>query len=138
MSKPISRATSTWGVLRSAWAVNRKLSKEGRTDGASVEEILEDLLTHRDQPIDYRTVATHLRNLEARDLLVSTKKGRRLYYRPVVDELVAVSDEVRKFFDNVIHDEPELLDEVERQLLERRYDLQARERQKRKRRSQAS
>jgi predicted transcriptional regulator len=134
MSKPISRATSTWGVLRSVWAVNRR---KGGTEGASVEEVLEHVLSHRDEPIDYRTVATHLRNLEARDLLVSTKKGRRLYYRPIVDELVAVSDEVRKFFDNIIHDEPELLDEVERQLLERRYDVEARKRQKQKRRAEA-
>jgi predicted transcriptional regulator len=138
MSKPISRATSTWGVMRSAWAVNRKLREQGRTDGASVEEILEDVLSHRDQPIDYRTVATHLRTLEAKDLLVSKKKGRRLYYRPVLDELVAVGAEIRSFLDNVIHDSPELLDELERQFLERRYDLQARKRQKQKRRSEAS
>jgi len=124
MSRPVSRATATWGVLRSVWAVNRKLREEGRTDGATVEEVLEHLLTHREEPIDYRTVATHLRTLEAKELLVSHKQGRKLYYRPVVDEVAAVSAEIRAFFDHVIHRAPALLDELERQLLEERDEAQ--------------
>lgn len=128
-SKPISRATSTWGVLRSAWAVNRRLRKEGRTEGASVEEIHEDVLAHRETKPDYRTTATHLYNLKVRGLLVSTKKGRRLYYRPAVDELVVVREEIRLFLDNIIPDNPELLDELERQLLERQSKLESRRRQ---------
>jgi len=135
MSKPVSRATATWGVLRSVWAVNRRLRDEGRTDGATVEEVLEHLLTHRTEPIDYRTVATHLRTLEAKELLTSHKQGRKLYYRPVVDELVAVSAEIRAFLDHVIHGDPALLDEVERQLLEDRYEIEARARKTRGKKS---
>lgn len=138
MIKPVSRATSTWGVMRSAWAVNRRFESEGNDEGVSVEDVLEHVLTHRDEPIDYRTVATHLRTLEAKGLLVSERSGRRLYYRPVVDELVAVSAEIRSFLDRVIHDDPALLDELERQFLERRYDLQALERQRQKKSSRAS
>lgn len=135
MLKPVSRATATWGVLRSVWAVCRRLEAGGRTDGATVEEVLEEVLGYRDEPIDYRTVATQLRTLEAKGLLVSTKHGRRLYYRPVMDEVVAVGAEIRLFLDQVIHDDPQLLDELERQLLERRYDLESRERQRKARRS---
>jgi predicted transcriptional regulator len=135
---PVSRATATWGIMRSAWAVNRRLREEGRTDGASVQEVFDHVLTHRARPIAYPTVASHLLKLRAKDLVLSKKKGRLLYYRPVLDELVVVGAEIHSFLDHVIHDSPELLDELERQLLERRYDLQARERQKHKRRSEAS
>ena len=128
-SRPLSRATSTWSVLRSAWAVNRRLRKEGRTEGASVEEIHEELLAHRDTKLNYRTTATHLYNLRTRGLLVSTKKGRRLYYRPAVDELVVVREEIRLFLDNIIHDEPELLGEIEHQLLKRQRKQESRRRQ---------
>lgn len=138
MSKPLSRATATWGVLRSLWAVTRKNSQGPTGSWASVEEILEHLLTHRDEPIDYRTVASHLRALEKKELAVSRKEGRLLYYRPTVDELVAVAGEIEAFLSNIIHDDPALLDELERQLLERRYEIQTLERRRAKRRSQAS
>lgn len=125
MLKPVSRATSTWAVMRSAWAVNRHVEMEGRDNGASIEEIYEHVLTHRDKPIDYRTVATHLRTFEVKGLLVSHKEGRRLFYKPVVDELTAVTAEIRAFLDNVVHDDPELLDEVDRQVQERREEVRA-------------
>jgi len=138
MSKPVSRATATWEVLRSVWALNRKLAEEGRTYGASIAEVMDHLLTIRTDPIKYVSVATHLRELEARDLVVSEKRGRKFYYRPVISELAAVSAEIREFLDRIIHNEPELMDELQRQLSERRHDQQVRERQAQKRRSQAS
>lgn len=127
---PLSRATSTWGVLRSTWAVNRGLETDGDHTGATIAQIRDHLLTHRDEPIDYRTVATHLRNLKSQSLLVSQLIGRKLHYRPVVPELVLVADEIRWFLDDVIHDDPVLLDELERQLLERRSDVRILERQR--------
>lgn len=127
---PLSRATATWGVLRSTWAVNRGLAADGDQTGATIAQIRDHLLTHRDEPIDYRTVATQLRTLKSRGLLVSQLVGRKLHYRPVVAEVVLVSDEIRWLLDDVIHDDPVLLNELDRQLLERRSHVHALERRR--------
>jgi predicted transcriptional regulator len=109
MKRPISRATSEWVILRSLWAVQRRLEATGRHDGATIEEIWNAALERRDQPIDYRTAATQLRTLASKGLVVSQRQGRKLYYRPTLDEETAVTAEIETFLDQVIHDDPRLL-----------------------------
>jgi len=109
MKRPVSRATSEWVILRSLWAVDRRLQATGHRDGATIEEIWGTALGLRDQPIDYRTVATQLRTLAGKGLVVSHKQGRKLYYRPTIDEETAVTAEIETFLDLVVHDDPRLL-----------------------------
>lgn len=120
MPVPVSRATSTWSVLRALWDVSRRLDQRGDGPYARIEQVWERVLELREDPIEYRTVATYLRTLEGKGLVLVKKVDGKLYYKPTVDEAVAVDREIEMFLDNVIHDDPELLDRLAEHVEKRR------------------
>jgi predicted transcriptional regulator len=110
MRRPVSRATSLWVVLRAVWTLCQRQSESGDDAGAVVPDIVQEAIEIGGRPIAYTTVATQLKMLEDKKLVRHVKRGRNLHYYPTVDEVDAVRREVDVFLDNILHDDPALLE----------------------------
>lgn len=121
----LSHSSSTWSVLCSVWDVVRRLDEHGQDRGATVQEVHEHLLDHRERPLNQITVATYLRRLEEKGVVKSTKEDNSLHYRPVVPEDVVVAREIGHFLDHVVRDRPEHARELKRQLADRLAEARA-------------
>lgn len=73
-----------------------------RLAGGTVREVLEALPDHRQAEIEYKTVQTYLRRLEAKGYLKGKKQGRSIFYKARVrpDRVIreTVSDFIARLF----------------------------------------
>lgn len=99
---------SEWEIMRICWRLGR----------CTVREVLEeDLKTHKR---DYRTILTFMTRMANKGWLATTKRGNQNLYEPVVLKTRAVEHEVDRFLADVVGEEPESLELVERALSRRR------------------
>ena len=71
---------------------------------ASVRQVLDNLPETRD--INYKTVQTFLRRLEAKGYLVSRREGRSLIYTADARPKQVIRDTVKSFLNNLFNGEP--------------------------------
>ena len=71
---------------------------------ASVRQVLDNLPETRD--INYKTVQTFLRRLEAKGYLVSRREGRSLIYTADARPKQVIRDTVKNFLNNLFNGEP--------------------------------
>jgi BlaI family penicillinase repressor len=74
-----------------------------RLGGGAVRDVLENLPAERD--IDFKTVQTYLRRLEAKGYLASKREGRSLIYRPRVRATTVTRQLVNDFLDRLFDGE---------------------------------
>jgi BlaI family penicillinase repressor len=74
-----------------------------RLGGGGVRDVLENLPADRD--IDFKTVQTYLRRLEAKGYLASKREGRSLIYRPRVRATTVTRQLVNDFLDRLFDGE---------------------------------
>ena len=71
---------------------------------ATVRQVLDNLPETRD--INYKTVQTFLRRLEAKGYLVSRREGRSLIYTADARPKQVIRDTVKNFLNNLFNGEP--------------------------------
>jgi BlaI family penicillinase repressor len=71
---------------------------------ASVRQVLDNLPETRD--INYKTVQTFLRRLEAKGYLVSRREGRSLIYTADARPKQVIRDTVKNFINNLFNGQP--------------------------------
>ncbi len=74
------------------------------SDGATVRQVLEALPA--DRPLDYKTVQTYLRRLEAKGYLTSKRNGRTSVFRPRVRPAQVIRETVADLVDRLFDGEP--------------------------------
>ncbi|MCA9263239.1 MAG: BlaI/MecI/CopY family transcriptional regulator [Planctomycetales bacterium] len=84
------------GLARSELEVARVIWKRGPS---TVRDVLNELPS--DRGLDFKTVQTYLRRLEAKEYLSSEKQGRTRVYRARVRPRTVIRDLVRDFVDRL-------------------------------------
>jgi predicted transcriptional regulator len=74
-----------------------------RLGGGAVRDVVENLPADRE--IDFKTVQTYLRRLEAKGYLASKREGRSLIYRPRVRATTVTKQLVNDFLDRLFDGE---------------------------------
>ncbi len=74
------------------------------SDGATVRQVLEAL--PKDRPLDYKTVQTYLRRLEAKGYLTSKRDGRTSVFRARVRPAQVIRETVADLVDRLFDGEP--------------------------------
>lgn len=118
--RPARRRPSSWIVLRALWSLDSRWGERERRAGASLEDVYRECARLSDPPPDLRVVGIHLRTLEGLGLVSSTPGARTPRYRPVKDERTAAREEIEVFLDEVLHDDPVLVEDLLRRVEERR------------------
>jgi len=115
MAKRLRKTLPRDGLSPSEWEIMRICWRLGQ---CTVREVLaEDLKTRKR---DYRTILTFMTRMATKGWLATAKRGNRNLYEPTVAEACAVAHEIDRFLADVVGEEPESLELVERALSRRR------------------
>ncbi|MCG8649953.1 MAG: BlaI/MecI/CopY family transcriptional regulator [Pirellulales bacterium] len=77
-----------------------------RLGGGTVREVLEALPEHRQSEVEYKTVQTYLRRLEAKGYLKGKKQGRSTFYKARVGQDRVIRENVSDFITRLFGGDP--------------------------------
>ncbi len=99
---------SEWGLMRICWRLGR----------CTVRQVLKE---DRHKPNrDYRTILTFMSRMANKGWLKVEKEGNTNYYVSAAPRKKAVRAEIRRFLDEVVGRDPELIELLEQALSRRR------------------
>lgn len=89
--------------------------RHGRT---TVRDVLEEDLEQHQR--DYRTILTFMSRMASKGWLAVEQEGNTNYYKPTITQKKAMTQEIRRFLDEVVGPEPENRELVRRALADAR------------------